>query len=442
MTSPHDVSTLSWDEVLAKIREVDDLRAKCALKQDTLMTRFNSLPDGSSAKSCAYLAFGPLRQLDQSLSDQTYALHSRLDFLSSAMDSKNDIAVPPVDDRPSHDDPVDDDPPPSPLTIWASNHEADPFTNSDLCTPSLQRTNHPCHGRRTPHFLCKRVSSTISPASFKRARKSKKKLSFTRLVLSSSTLRSLVPVLPRPPQPKDLFNKFAPEPSQDTFVLPNIPLSPDCGFVDPSPVPPLSHNDISMEALSPVLSSSNFFEKRQKQCLSFTFTMRTVLDGWMRPARNVGSNCLYSTCRGNCYFQLDPSPDLNNCYTIHTNSPLLFITDPFKFQSDRPSPNLKFILSKFLTFFFSRQNCIPSRARRKYFNRIRQLLLTQRVTSLARWTSSHQNNRRTRTLSNFAIDNLVSTLAFILVVHIASFLLPMLCLAFAMLVICMTNGLL
>ncbi|CAB4409417.1 unnamed protein product [Rhizophagus irregularis] len=384
MASSSNISTLSWDEVLVKICEVDDLRAKCSLKQDTLMTRFNSLPDGSSAKSRAYLAFGPLRQLDQSLSDQKYALHSRLDFLSSAMDSKNDIAIPPVDDHPSHDDPVDDDSPPSPLTIWASNHEADPFTNSNLCTPSLQRTNHPCHGRRTPHFLCKRVSSTISPASFKRARKSKKNLSFTRLVLSSSTLRSLVPVLPRPPQPKDLFNKFAPEPSQSTIVLPNLPDSPDRSFVNLPPVPPLSHNDMSVEVLPPVLSSSIFSDKRQKQCSSFTFTMRTVLDGWTRPARNVGSNRLYSTRRGNCYFQLDPSPDPNNCYTIHTNSPLLFITDPFKFQSDRPSPNLKFILSKFLTFFFSRQNCIPSRARRKYFNRIRQLLLTQRVTSLAR----------------------------------------------------------
>ncbi|RGB24096.1 hypothetical protein C1646_676618, partial [Rhizophagus diaphanus] len=46
-------------------------------------------------------------------------------------------------------------------------------------------------------------------------------------------------------------------------------------------------------------------------------------------------------------------------------------------------------------------NRIPSRARRKYFNRLRQLLLTQRVTSLARWTSSHRNNRRTRTFVQF-----------------------------------------
>ncbi|UZO09855.1 uncharacterized protein OCT59_030068 [Rhizophagus irregularis] len=55
-----------------------------------------------------------------------------------------------------------------------------------------------------------------------------------------------------------------------------------------------------------------------------------------------------------------PSSDSDNCYSIHTNSPLLSTTDPFQFTSDRPSPNLKFILSKFLTFFFYRQNRIPS----------------------------------------------------------------------------------
>lgn len=129
--------------------------------------------------------------------------------------------------------------------------------------------------------------------------------------------------------------------------------------------------------------------------------MRTILDEWTQPARNVGSNRLYSTRRGNCYFQLDPSPDQDNCYMIHTNSSLLFTANPFKFQSDCPSSNLKFILSKFLTFFFSCQTRIPSRAHRKYFNRIRQLLLTQRVTSLAHWSSSHQNNRRTRTFIQF-----------------------------------------
>ena len=94
MASPYDFSTLSWDEVLTKIREVENLCAKCALKQETLMTCFNSLPDGSSAKSRAYLAFGLLRQLDKSLSQQKHSLYSRLDFLSSTAESKNDIAIP------------------------------------------------------------------------------------------------------------------------------------------------------------------------------------------------------------------------------------------------------------------------------------------------------------------------------------------------------------
>ncbi|UZO22297.1 uncharacterized protein OCT59_014662 [Rhizophagus irregularis] len=59
MASSYDFSTLSWDEVLSKLREVEDLCAKCALKQETLFARYNSLPDNSSAKSRAYLAFGP-----------------------------------------------------------------------------------------------------------------------------------------------------------------------------------------------------------------------------------------------------------------------------------------------------------------------------------------------------------------------------------------------
>ncbi|PKY60497.1 hypothetical protein RhiirA4_431175 [Rhizophagus irregularis] len=195
MSSPCDVSTLSREEVLAKLREVADLRAKCELKQETLLARFNSLPDGSPAKARAYKSFHLLRLLEDSLYDQRQALTLRLDFLLAAADSENDIAFPPVNDRPSHDEPVINDLPPSPLTIWASHHEADPNSILDLCTPSLQRTNRPGRIRRTPKFLCKRISSMISPASFKRAQKNKKNLSLTRLVLSSYTIRSLVRVI-------------------------------------------------------------------------------------------------------------------------------------------------------------------------------------------------------------------------------------------------------
>ncbi|GET62943.1 hypothetical protein GLOIN_2v1682945 [Rhizophagus irregularis DAOM 181602=DAOM 197198] len=400
MASSHDFSTLSWDEVLSKLREVEDLCAKCALKQETLFARYNSLPDNSSAKSRAYLAFGPLRLLDDSLSEQKRLLHLRLDSLSSTADSKKDFAIPPVDDHPSHDDPMNDDLPPLPLAIWASKHEADSNIILDLCTPSTRCTNRLRPSRRTPKFLCKRVSSMISPASFKRAQKIKTKLSFARLVLSPSTIRLLVPPLPRPSEPKNSFQNNFPDSSLITSQISALVDTADYdNIVPPLASPVLSLNSIPAEIFP--ATSASAFPHDHTQCSPYTFTIRTILDGRIRPTRNVGSNRLYSIRRGNCYFLLDPTPDSDNCYSIHTNSPLLSTTDPFQFTSDRPSPNLKFILSKFLTFFFYRQNRIPSHARRKYFNRLRQLLLTQRVTSLARWSSSHRNNRRTRTFIQF-----------------------------------------
>ncbi|CAB4387669.1 unnamed protein product [Rhizophagus irregularis] len=58
------------------------------------------------------------------------------------------------------------------------------------------------------------------------------------------------------------------------------------------------------------------------------------------------------------------------------------------------------IQQSFYTFTL-RTNRIPSHTWRKYFNKLRQLLLMQRVTSLARWLSSHRNNRRTHTFIQF-----------------------------------------
>ncbi|POG75185.1 hypothetical protein GLOIN_2v1824449 [Rhizophagus irregularis DAOM 181602=DAOM 197198] len=238
----------------------------------------------------------------------------------------------------------------------------------------------------------------ISPASFKRAQKIKTNLSFTRLVLSPSTIRLLIPPLSRSSEPISPFQNTFLDSSLITF---RISVSEDTADYDinvPSPV--LYLNCTPAEPL-PATSTSAHLLHDNVQCSSYTFIIRTILDGRICPARNVGSNRLYSIRRGNCYFLLDPTPDSDNCYSVHTNSPLLSTMDLFQFTSDRPSPNLKFILSKFLTFFFYRQNRIPSHARRKYFNRLRQLLLTQRVTSLARWSSSHRNNRRTRTFIQF-----------------------------------------
>ncbi|RGB21575.1 hypothetical protein C1646_777696 [Rhizophagus diaphanus] len=295
-------------------------------------------------------------------------LYSRLDFLSSTVESENDIAIPPAIDQPSPDGLEIDDPPPLPLTIWALNHEVDPNAILDLCTLSLQCTNHLRRIRHAPRFLNKRVSSMISPASFKRAQKLKRHLSVARLVLSSSTIRSLTLIPLHSSEPAGpLLN--------DTLISPII--TPYISTV-------LSTLDKDADTALPVSAVNCGFPPSSTSALSvdndkyssYTFTIRTVLDGHF-------------------------SPDSENCFTIHTNSPLLFTAEPFQFTSDRPSPNFKFILSKFLTFFFYRQSRIPSRARRKYFNRLRQLLRTQRVTSLARWTSSHRNNRCTRTFVQF-----------------------------------------
>ncbi|PKY61713.1 hypothetical protein RhiirA4_487057 [Rhizophagus irregularis] len=386
MTSLCDVSTLSREEVLTKLREVADLRAKCQLKHETLLARFNSLPDGSPAKARAYMSFVPLQQLEDSLYDQKQALTSRLDFLLAAADSENDIASPPVNDHPSHDDPVINNLPPSPLTIWASQHEADPNIILDLCTPSLQRTNRSGRIQRIPKFLCKRVSSMISPASFKRAQKIKKNLSLTRLVLSSSTIRSLIHPVPIIPDAND----------DNTTSQHLITFDVTDDFIVPSPTFVLSNG--SVDTL-PLISASSALPHDKELDSLYTFTLCTILDGRIQPRRNVGSNRLYSIRRGNCYFFLDPTPDLENCYTIHTNSRSLFTTELFPFISDRSSPNQKFILSKFLTFFFHRQSSVPSRVRRKYFARLRQLLLMQRVTSLARWSSSLPNNKHTYLIS-------------------------------------------
>ncbi|UZO19243.1 uncharacterized protein OCT59_010541 [Rhizophagus irregularis] len=281
MASSHDFSTLSWDEVLSKLREVEDLCAKCALKQETLFARYNSLPDNSSAKSRAYLAFGPLRLLDDSLSEQKCLLHLRLDSLSSTADSEKDFAIPPVDDHPSHDDPLIDNLPPLPLAIWASKHEADPNLILDLCVPSTRRTNCLRPSRRTHKFLCKRVSSMISPASFKRAQKIKTKLSFTRLVLSPSTIRLLVPPLSRPSEPISPFQYTF---LASSLITPQISVSEDTADYDinvPSPV--LSLNCTPEEPL-PATSTSAHLLHDNVQCSSYTFTIRTILDGRIRPA--------------------------------------------------------------------------------------------------------------------------------------------------------------
>ncbi|GBC16022.2 hypothetical protein GLOIN_2v1767891 [Rhizophagus irregularis DAOM 181602=DAOM 197198] len=236
---------------------------------------------------------------------------------------KKDFAIPPVDDHPSHDDPLIDNLSPLPLAIWASKHEADPNLILDLCTPSTRRTNCLRPSRHTHKFLCKRVSSMISPASFKRAQKIKTNLSFTRLVLSPSTIRLLIPPLSRSSEPISPFQNTFLDSSLITF---RISVSEDTADYDinvPSPV--LYLNCTPAEPL-PATSTSAHLLHDNVQCSSYTFIIRTILDGRICPARNVGSNRLYSIRRGNCYFLLDPTPDSDNCYS----TPAAYVMSQFR----------------------------------------------------------------------------------------------------------------
>lgn len=171
----------------------------------------------------------------------------------------------------------------------ASNHEADPNDILELCTPSLQRTNHIRRIQRTSKFLCKCVFPMIFPASFKHAQKIKKNLSFTRLVLSFSTLRTLVLPFSCPLRSVDLFQQSFPDSSTTT---PHILITTDTSDSDisaPLSVSPL--NCTPADFLPSVSASALPYDNTQHS--SYTFMLRTILDGWIQPARNVGSNCLY-----------------------------------------------------------------------------------------------------------------------------------------------------
>ena len=75
--------------------------------------------------------------------------------------------------------------------------------------------------------------------------------------------------------------------------------------------------------------------------------------------KSVGVNTLYSKNKGNTYFLLDLNglPADNN-WNIFTNR--FYNKDPYPFISDKEVPNDKFLISKFLTYFFQSQNVIPS----------------------------------------------------------------------------------
>ena len=92
---------------------------------------------------------------------------------------------------------------------------------------------------------------------------------------------------------------------------------------------------------------------------------------------------------------------IDGLFTFHTNQNQLHNTERSLVSSTSKIPNNKFRISQCLTYVFRNQTAIPSRVRRKYFNRIRSLMLQQLDALVARKNSTADNNRRTKTFFKF-----------------------------------------
>ena len=145
----------------------------------------------------------------------------------------------------------------------------------------------------------------------------------------------------------------------------------------------------------------------------FHYQMEFVECDATQANRSVGANTLYSKNKGNTYFLLDlnglPS---DNTWNIMTNNYRFYNKNPYPFISDKEVPNDRFLISKFLTYFFRNQNVIPSRKRNYYFNRIRQLLIIQRKALDNRLNSKQWNDRKTKTFIKFSYKHTTFYLGF------------------------------
>ena len=119
------------------------------------------------------------------------------------------------------------------------------------------------------------------------------------------------------------------------------------------------------------------------------------------PKRGVGHNVLYSTRRNNSFFLFDLSGTPDTWY-IHTNHPGLHNASEYTFTSTSRQPNDKWLISKFLSAWFLRQESIPNRIRHKYFYRLQSLLLQQWHAIQLRLSSDSLKNCETKTYIKFS----------------------------------------
>lgn len=112
----------------------------------------------------------------------------------------------------------------------------------------------------------------------------------------------------------------------------------------------------------------------------------------------AGCNRLYNRKGFTFYYLLN----INN-NVIHTNNSKFYHTaHERKINSTSSRPNEKYKISRMLSDIFYHQQILPSRIRRKYFGRIRTLLIKQLQAIRSRESQLGEKNRKTKTFFRFS----------------------------------------
>ena len=101
-------------------------------------------------------------------------------------------------------------------------------------------------------------------------------------------------------------------------------------------------------------------------------------------------------------------------FGVYTNSDNLLIHSTYTFKSTSTYCNRKFLISKFLTLFFKSQSYIPRHVSKRYFCRLRQLLLTQFGAITARINKPSSSRRRTKVYIRFSYKKDITYFGFYL----------------------------
>ena len=140
------------------------------------------------------------------------------------------------------------------------------------------------------------------------------------------------------------------------------------------------------------------FEKIKLEC-SFTLKKDDTQE----------STELFSYEKNNGYFLLDigTNSDLSNM-NICTNTSAVGIEKVYKFGSVSRHPNIKFVISHFLTFFFQvHKHLISNHIKDQQFKRLRNLMMTQYSAVDNRLMSFSDTKQFTKTYFKFKYQNLV-----------------------------------